>query len=80
MNGIAGQSVLARQRGKMAVFESTQAAIGGGPKRTAGIESQVVDTALAQAIGGYVRCPYLTVTEVRYASVIKSRKSPLIAA
>ncbi len=47
MDRIAGQSVLASERGNMAVFDPTESTLGGRPKRTVMIESKVIYTALA---------------------------------
>ena len=73
MDCIAGQSVLAGKRGELPVFDPAQPALGRGPERTVPIESKRVDSALAQTLGGAVRCADLTVLEIRHATLRKSK-------
>src|ERR1700676_2175672 len=72
VNGIARQSILARERGNTTVFHVTQSALGCRPERTILIELKALDTASAQSIGVSVRCADLTVLEIRHATLKKS--------
>ncbi len=72
MNRIAGQSVLAGQRGNAAVLEAAEPALGGGPERTFAIESKVVDAPLAKPVGGCVRRADLTVLIMHHAALHES--------
>ena len=73
VNRIAGQSVLAPQRGDAAVFQPAQPAFGGGPERSVGVELKVADAALAQPVGGSVRCADLTIGEIGDSTLQKSK-------
>src|SRR5262249_14801893 len=73
VNCVAGQSVLAGQRGNAAVPHPAESALGGGPDRAVGIVSKTVNRALAKPVGGCVRCADLTIPEVNYATLIKSK-------
>src|SRR5581483_8197818 len=78
MNRIAGQSVLAGQRHNMAVLQSAESAVGGGPERAVLIESQLVDTPPAKPVGGCIRCADLVVGEVGDAAEMKSNPQPAL--
>src|SRR6266403_6085070 len=73
MDRIAGQSILAGQSCNTAVFQPAEPALGGGPQRTLLIESKVVDTSLAQPVGGRVRRADPTVPEIGDTTVMKSK-------
>src|SRR5271165_4232041 len=73
VNRIAGQSVLAGERGHMTVVHSAEAALGCGPERTVPFELEACDTALAQTVGGCVRSADLTVLEIRHTTLKKSK-------
>ena len=68
-----GNPFLLVKRGDTAVFHPAQPALGCGPERTVLIELKAVDAALAQPVGGCVRCADLTVLEIRHATVTKSK-------
>src|SRR5262249_5287582 len=52
MHSIAGQPVLALQRGDAAVFQPAETTFGRGPERTVAVESQTADLARAESVGG----------------------------
>src|SRR5262249_38112476 len=56
---VAGKAIPAGQRGYPALFQSAEAAVGGGPERPLVIEPQVADAAFAQATGRGVRGAHL---------------------
>src|SRR3712207_7505206 len=64
VNRIAGQAVPAVQRGGAAVVQTAESAVGGDPERAFRVESQVVDAAPAEPVGGRVRRAHLVVREV----------------
>ena len=73
VNRIAGQSVLAGERENAAVFDPAQPALSCGPERTVPIDVETADHSLAQPFGACVRCAELTVLEISYATVTKSK-------
>src|SRR5262245_6207431 len=68
MNHIAGQTVLAGQHRHTTVFQAAEPALGCGPECTVLIESQLVDMALAQPVGGCVGCENVAVTPIGNAT------------
>src|SRR6185295_11352989 len=73
VNRIARQSVPARERENVAVFDPAQPTRGGGPQCAVPIDVETADLALSQALGATVRGTELTVPEVRDAIVSKSK-------
>src|SRR5262249_13457559 len=73
---VAGQSVLAGQRGKMAAFQSAETALGRSPQRTVAIKLKPCDPSVSQSIGGGVRCADLAVLEIRHTAPPKSNPQP----
>src|SRR5580698_10938335 len=61
VDGIAGQAVPTSERGHTTAFHSAEPACCRGPERTVTIESKIVDRALAESVGDFVRCPDLAV-------------------
>src|SRR5262249_17061589 len=55
------------------VLQSAEPAFSGGPKRPVPVESKVTDHALAQPVGGCIRCLELTAIQIRHAPVKKSK-------
>src|ERR1700687_424747 len=66
---IAGKSVPGGQSDDTSILHMTESALHGDPQRTVPVESEVVDTAFGQTVGGHVRCADLTVLDVRHAAL-----------
>ena len=71
VNRVAGQTVPARERSDVAVFNPAQAALlSCGPQRPIAIELKSGDMAFTKPISGCVRRPDLTILEIQHAAVL----------
>ena len=73
VNRIAGQSVLAGERENTAVFDAAQPAVCCGPESTVPIDIEIADRTLGQPLGACVRRAELTVLEISYSTITKSK-------
>ena len=64
-----GNPFLLVNRDDTSIPDMAESALHRDPERTVPVESEVIDAAFGQAVGGHVRCADLTVLDVRHATL-----------
>src|SRR5262249_49848197 len=75
---VARQSVPAAQCDDPSTLDMAEASLHCDPERTAPVEPEVVDAAFRQTVNGCVRCPDLTVLDVRHVTLEPKPQATLL--